>query len=70
MLATAEARAYTAAQGLRTRQQLIDYCRAHRADIGKGKMHGEFLRRFQANKPVRLQIRERVPGEDEVEAVV
>lgn len=36
---------FTAGLGLKTRQDLIDFCRNH--PFGKGKMHGEFLRQHQ-----------------------
>lgn len=57
----ATAKKHTAAIGLKTRQDLIDFCRTH--EFGKGQMHGEFKRQFQGNKPLRM--RERVPGEDD-----
>jgi hypothetical protein len=48
---------YTAGLGLKTRQDLIDFCRKNRDQIGRGKMHGEFLRQFQASKSVRQILR-------------
>lgn len=59
----AAAKAYTAELGLTTPAEMARWNKTH--EFGKGRMHGEFLRRFEGNKPARLRIRERVPGEDD-----
>lgn len=60
-----EARAYSAGLGLKTLFELRLYCKNAPQKIMKGGMHGEFKKQFEANRPERLRVRERVPGEDD-----
>lgn len=62
---TSDAKQYTAGLGLKTRQDLIQFCREKRDQIGRGQMHGEFKKQFEAKPPVRVQMLNRVPGEDD-----
>jgi hypothetical protein len=55
---TLKAKQETLAMGLRTREQLMAFCR--NTEFGRGKMHGEFLKKFQGRPRV-----ERVVGEDD-----
>ncbi len=61
----AQAKTYSAGLGLKTIKELRFFCLNHVEKVGKGKMHGAFKAAFERHKPVRMQIRERVPGEDD-----
>ncbi len=60
-----KAKEYTAQHGLKVVGDMRHWIKGR--EIGKGQMHGAFKEAFERNKPGRLSVRERVPGEDDEE---
>lgn len=58
----AQAKAYTAGLGLKTQLDLRRFCKTN--EMGKGRMHGAFLKAYKGSAPMI----DRQPGQDDEEA--